>query len=280
MRGGEPIIRRAVDLMMRLLGEQFVAGETIGQAITHARTQEAKGFRYSYDMLGEAAMTATAATQYLASYEEAINAIGRAAAGRGVIEGPGISVKLSALHPRYSRAKRLRVMTELLPRLKHLARRAKQFDIGLNIDAEEADRLDISLDLLESLATDPDLAGWNGLGFVVQAYGKRAPFVIDWLVDLGQRSDRRLMVRLVKELTGTPRSSARKRTAWTASHIVHAQGLYRCLFSGLCPQDAGVATADLSSFATLCPNIVRSHGNGGCGFSSRTVRVPVPARHG
>lgn len=197
-RGGEPIIRRAVDLMMRLLGEQFVAGETIAQAITHARAQEAKGFRYSYDMLGEAAMTATAATRYFASYKDAIEAIGGAAAGRGVIEGPGISVKLSALHPRYSRGKRMRTMSELLPRLKHLAARAKQVDIGLNIDAEEADRLDISLDLLEVLALDPDLAGWNGLGFVVQAYGKRAPFVIDWLADLGKRSDRRLMVRLVK----------------------------------------------------------------------------------
>jgi RHH-type proline utilization regulon transcriptional repressor/proline dehydrogenase/delta 1-pyrroline-5-carboxylate dehydrogenase len=197
-RGGEPIIRRAVNLMMRLLGEQFVAGETIRQAITHTRAQEAKGFRYSYDMLGEAAMTATAAAWHLTSYEEAINAIGRAAAGRGVIEGPGISVKLSALHPRYSRAKRVRMMTELLPRLKHLALLAKQVDIGLNIDAEEADRLDISLDLLEALALDPDLFGWDGLGFVVQAYGKRAPFVIDWLVDLGQRSGRRLMVRLVK----------------------------------------------------------------------------------
>ncbi len=197
-RGGEPIIRRAVDLMMRLLGEQFVAGETIVKAITHARAQEAKGFRYSYDMLGEAAMTATAAARYFASYEDAIKAIGRAAAGRGVVEGPGISVKLSALHPRYTRSKRTRVMTELLPRLKHLAIRAMQVDIGFNIDAEEADRLDISLDLLEALALDPDLAAWNGLGFVVQAYGKRAPFVIDWLADLSKRSDRRLMVRLVK----------------------------------------------------------------------------------
>ncbi|HYZ25265.1 MAG TPA: bifunctional proline dehydrogenase/L-glutamate gamma-semialdehyde dehydrogenase PutA, partial [Rhodopila sp.] len=197
-RGGEPIIRRAVDLAMRLLGHHFVAGETIQQALAHARPLEARGFRYSYDMLGEAAMTAADAARYLAAYQQAIAAIGQAASGRGVIAGPGISVKLSALHPRYERSQRPRVMRELLPRLRDLALRAKAQDIGLNIDAEEAARLDLSLDLLEALALDPALDGWNGLGFVVQAYGKRAPFVIDWLIDLGRRSGHRLMVRLVK----------------------------------------------------------------------------------
>jgi RHH-type proline utilization regulon transcriptional repressor/proline dehydrogenase/delta 1-pyrroline-5-carboxylate dehydrogenase len=197
-RSGEPIIRRAVDLAMRLLGEQFVAGQTIDQAIAQARSREARGFRYSYDMLGEAAMTEDAAARYLGSYQNAIQAIGQAAAGRGVIDGPGISVKLSALHPCYQRTKRERVLTELLSRLKGLAVAARAADIGLNIDAEEADRLELSLDLLEALAFDPELAGWNGLGFVVQAYGKRAPFVIDWLIDLARRAGRRLMVRLVK----------------------------------------------------------------------------------
>jgi RHH-type proline utilization regulon transcriptional repressor/proline dehydrogenase/delta 1-pyrroline-5-carboxylate dehydrogenase len=197
-RGGEPIIRRGVDLAMRLLGEQFVAGETIAKALAHARKLEARGFRYSYDMLGEAAMTDAAAERYLASYRGAIHAIGKASDRRGVIAGPGISIKLSALHPRYCRAQRGRVMTELLPRLKDLAVLSASFDIGFNIDAEEADRLGLSLDLLERLAFDPDLAGWDGLGFVVQAYGKRAPFVIDWLIDLGRRANRRLMVRLVK----------------------------------------------------------------------------------
>ncbi|EQB08979.1 hypothetical protein L286_01090, partial [Sphingobium sp. HDIP04] len=197
-RLGEPVIRRGVDLAMRMMGEQFVTGETIGEALKRARTEEAKGFQYSYDMLGEAAATAADAARYLEDYRQAIHAIGRASDGRGVYAGPGISIKLSALHPRYSRAQAERVMEELLPRVKELALLAKGYDIGLNIDAEEADRLELSLDLLESLALDPELAGWNGLGFVVQAYGKRCPFVIDWIVDLAQRAGRRIMVRLVK----------------------------------------------------------------------------------
>jgi RHH-type proline utilization regulon transcriptional repressor/proline dehydrogenase/delta 1-pyrroline-5-carboxylate dehydrogenase len=197
-RAGEPVIRRAVDLAMRLLGEQFVMGETIAEALKRADAQEAKGFRFSYDMLGEAATTAADAARYLADYEQAIHAIGKTSAGRGVYDGPGISIKLSALHPRYGRSQAGRVMGELLPRLKALALLARHYDIGLNIDAEEADRLELSLDLLESLALDPDLAGWQGLGFVVQAYGKRCPFVIDWIVDLARRAGRRIMVRLVK----------------------------------------------------------------------------------
>ena len=197
-RAGEPVIRAGVDLAMRLMGEQFVTGETIGEALKRARALEAKGFRYSYDMLGEAAMTAADAERYFADYERAIHAIGAAANGRDIHHGPGISIKLSALHPRYVRAQADRVMGELLPRVRHLARLAKTYGIGLNIDAEEADRLELSLDLLESLALDGELAGWNGLGFVVQAYGRRCPFVIDWIIDLARRSGRRLMVRLVK----------------------------------------------------------------------------------
>jgi RHH-type proline utilization regulon transcriptional repressor/proline dehydrogenase/delta 1-pyrroline-5-carboxylate dehydrogenase len=197
-RGGEPVIRRGTDLAMRMMGEQFVTGQTIDEALSKSRTLEAKGFRYSYDMLGEAATTAADAERYLNDYDTAIHAIGKAAGGRGIYEGPGISIKLSALHPRYARAQRGRVMGELLPRLKGLACLAKRYDIGLNIDAEEADRLEISLDLLEALAFDPDLRGWNGIGFVVQAYGKRCPFVIDWIIDLARRSQRRIMVRLVK----------------------------------------------------------------------------------
>ncbi|MEH3104629.1 MAG: trifunctional transcriptional regulator/proline dehydrogenase/L-glutamate gamma-semialdehyde dehydrogenase [Sphingomonas phyllosphaerae] len=197
-RAGEPVIRRGVDMAMRMMGEQFVTGETIGEALKRARPLEARGFGYSYDMLGEAATTAADADRYYRDYETAVNAIGAASAGRGIYEGPGISIKLSALHPRYVRAQAERVMGELLPRVKALALLAKGHDIGFNIDAEEADRLELSLDLLESLATDPDLAGWNGLGFVVQAYGKRCPFVIDWIVDLARRAGRRIMVRLVK----------------------------------------------------------------------------------
>src|SRR4051795_1991548 len=148
-RGGEPIIRKGVTLAMRLMGEQFVAGQTIDEALSNGRRWEAQGFRYSYDMLGEAATTADDAARYFAAYETAIHAIGTHSAGAGIYQGPGISIKLSALHPRYSRIKRDRVMSELLPRLKRLVLLARQFDIGLNIDAEEADRLDLSLDLLE-----------------------------------------------------------------------------------------------------------------------------------
>jgi len=197
-RAGEPVIRRGVDLAMRMMGEQFVTGETIAEALKRAREMEAKGFRYSYDMLGEAATTAADAARYYEDYARAIHAIGKASNGRGVYEGPGISIKLSALHPRYGRAQADRVMGELLPRVKALAVLSRDYDIGLNIDAEEADRLELSLDLLESLALDPDLAGWNGLGFVVQSYGKRCPFVIDWIIDLARRAGRRIMVRLVK----------------------------------------------------------------------------------
>jgi RHH-type transcriptional regulator, proline utilization regulon repressor / proline dehydrogenase / delta 1-pyrroline-5-carboxylate dehydrogenase len=197
-RGGEPLIRRGVDMAMRLMGEQFVTGETIAQALVNAQVREAQGFRYSYDMLGEAAMTARDAAAYLAAYEAAIQAIGAASAGRGIHAGPGISIKLSALHPRYSRGQLGRVMNELYPRLLQLARLARRYDIGLNIDAEEADRLELSLDLLERLCFEPALAGWNGIGFVVQAYQKRCPGVVDWLVDLARRSQRRLMIRLVK----------------------------------------------------------------------------------
>jgi RHH-type transcriptional regulator, proline utilization regulon repressor / proline dehydrogenase / delta 1-pyrroline-5-carboxylate dehydrogenase len=197
-RCGEPVVRHGVDMAMRMMGEQFVTGETINVALRRSRSLEQKGFRYSYDMLGEAAMTAADAQRYYRDYEAAIHAIGEAAAGRGIYEGPGISIKLSALHPRYTRAQAGRVMTELLPRVRALALLAKQYDIGLNIDAEEADRLELSLDLLEELCLDRGLAKWDGLGFVVQAYGKRCPYVLDWLFDLAQRSGHRIMVRLVK----------------------------------------------------------------------------------
>ena len=183
---------------MRLMGEQFVTGETIAEALANARKHEDKGFRYSYDMLGEAALTEADAQRYMISYQQAIHAIGKASNGRGIYEGPGISIKLSALHPRYSRAQYERMMDELYPRLLSLTLLARSYDIGINIDAEEADRLEISLDLLERLCFEPDLAGWNGIGFVIQAYQKRCPAVIDYVIDLAQRSHRRLMIRLVK----------------------------------------------------------------------------------
>lgn len=197
-RGGETLIRKAVDLAIRLMGEQFVLGETIEKALARALAREETGFRYSYDMLGEAALTAADAAHYLAAYRHAITAIGAAANGSGIYNGPGISIKLSALHPRYARGQRGRVLAELLPRLTGLAHLARTHNIGFNIDAEETDRLDLSLDLLERLCADPDLAGWHGIGFVVQAYQKRAPFVLDYCIDLARRSGHRLMLRLVK----------------------------------------------------------------------------------
>jgi len=197
-KGGEPLIRKGVDMAMRMMGEQFVTGETIALALAHARPLEARGFRYSYDMLGEAALTAEDAARYLAAYEASIHAIGQAAAGKGVYEGAGISIKLSALHPRYSRAQYTRVMDELYPLLLRLAVLARRYDIGLNIDAEEADRLELSLDLLEKLCLAPELAGFDGIGFVIQAYQKRCSYVIDFVIDLARRSGHRLMVRLVK----------------------------------------------------------------------------------
>ena len=197
-KGGEPLIRKGVDLAMRLLGKQFVTGRTIAEALENARPRVARGYCYSFDMLGEAALTMADARHYFTAYETAIHAIGRASRGTGIYEGPGISMKLSALHPRFSRFQRARVLTELVPSVTRLAKIAHGYDIGLNIDAEEADRLDLSLDILEMLAADSTLAGWNGLGFVVQCYQKRARAVVDWLVDLGRRHRRRFMVRLVK----------------------------------------------------------------------------------
>ena len=197
-RSGEPVVRQAVLAAMRILGRQFVMGRTIGEALERARGAEKQGYRHSYDMLGEAARTAADAERYHTAYTAAIAAIGKAAGGRAVEEAPGISVKLSALHPRYEIAQRERVMQELLPRLADLAGKARDAGIGFTIDAEEADRLDLSLDLIEALAGMPALAAWNGLGLAVQAYQKRAPAIIDWLADLAARTKHRLMVRLVK----------------------------------------------------------------------------------
>ncbi len=197
-RTGEPVIRLAVSEAMKILGRQFVMSRTIHGGIKRARKMEEKGYRYSYDMLGEAAKTEQDAEFYLNAYHKAIEAIGEASSELGPIAGPGISVKLSALHPRYEWVKHDRVFTELLPKLKKLALEAKVRNIGLTIDAEEADRLEISLELIEALAMDPVLKGWKGLGLAVQAYQKRASAVVDWLIDLAKRSDCRLMIRLVK----------------------------------------------------------------------------------
>ncbi len=197
-RSGEPVIRQAMVQAMKIMGRQFVMGRTIHEGLERAREAEKRNYRHSYDMLGEAARTDTDALMYFDAYAAAIDAVGEAGKGLGPIDAPGISVKLSALHPRYELAQRDRVMTELLGRIRELALMAKRVDIGLTIDAEEADRLDISLDVLEALSGDPELAGWNGLGLAVQAYQKRAYAVLQWLAETAERHNRKWMVRLVK----------------------------------------------------------------------------------
>ncbi len=197
-RLGEPVIRQAVRYAMQIMGTQFVMGTTIDKAVDRATELEAKGFTYSYDMLGEGARTMEDADRYFQSYMMAINVIGQAAKKRGPQKSPGISVKLSAIHPRYSFAHRDRVMNELVPRLKTLALAAKGYDISFTVDAEEANRLELSMDVIEAVFADKDLAGWEGFGLAIQAYSKRCLPLIEWLRDLTVRVGRKLMVRLVK----------------------------------------------------------------------------------
>lgn len=197
-RVGEPVIRRAVRYAMQIMGTQFVLGTTILKALSRAAEEEAKGYRYSYDMLGEGARTDADAQRYFKSYMDAIEAIGKAAGSVGPEESPGISVKLSAIHPRYEFSHRQRVMDELVPRLKELALAAKRYDIGFTVDAEEADRLDLSFDVIEAVYMDDDLGDWEGFGLAIQAYQKRAHLVIDWVVELARKGGRQMMVRLVK----------------------------------------------------------------------------------
>ena len=197
-RTGEPVIRQAVTTAMRILGKQFVMGRNIHEALERARGAEKAGYRHSYDMLGEAARTSADALRYFDSYSKAIAAIGDAASGQPPFIAPSISIKLSALHPRYDVANEERVRRELLPAIKALAVRAKARNIGLTIDAEEAERLELSMGLIEALATDHELVGWNGLGLAIQAYQKRALPLLDWLADLAHRGQRRLLVRLCK----------------------------------------------------------------------------------
>lgn len=195
-RIGLPAVRLAARQAMKLLGTHFVLGQTIEEAIERAGAKQE--FRYSFDMLGEGARTADDAQRYLESYSHAIAAIGRHAE-RGVFpDRPGISVKLSALHPRFEATSRERVLAELCPRLLGLVQEARRYDLRFTVDAEEADRLELSLDVIATVFADPSLADWEGFGFAVQAYQKRAPAVIDWAIDAARALSRRLMIRLVK----------------------------------------------------------------------------------
>jgi RHH-type proline utilization regulon transcriptional repressor/proline dehydrogenase/delta 1-pyrroline-5-carboxylate dehydrogenase len=207
-RLGRPTVRTATRQAMRLLGSHFVLGQSIEEALSRGAAHPE--FRYSFDMLGEAARTAADAARYYEAYAVAIAAIGQAAnktAGKGASQTardvalpgrPGISVKLSALHPRYEAVSRERVMTELAPRVVQLARAAKADNLQLTIDAEEADRLELSLDVIAHVLADPSLEAWDGIGLAVQAYQKRAPAVIDWVIEAARARGRQIMVRLVK----------------------------------------------------------------------------------
>lgn len=197
-RLGEPVIRVAVGRAMKEMGRQFVLGESIEGALTRGKKRVSEGYSYSFDMLGEAALTKGDAAKYFESYRHAVDVLGSAASSGSIKDNPGISIKLSALHPRYEANQHQRVLTELVPKVLELAQHAKQGNIGLNIDAEEADRLDLSLDVIQAVLEDPSLQGWDGFGVVVQAYNRSAGFVLDWLYALAEKNDRRIMVRLVK----------------------------------------------------------------------------------
>ncbi|PTE09161.1 bifunctional proline dehydrogenase/L-glutamate gamma-semialdehyde dehydrogenase PutA [Mesorhizobium helmanticense] len=197
-RLGEPVIRKAVAAAMREMGEQFVLGRTIAEAVKRGRPMTQKGYLYSFDMLGEAARTEADALRYHKAYADAISSLDAGANGPDIRQNHGISVKLSALHPRYEVAQKEKMLPVMAERLLSLALAARHSRMGLNIDAEEADRLDLSLDVIERVLAEPELAGWNGFGVVVQAYGPRAGFVIDWLYALAKKYDRTIMVRLVK----------------------------------------------------------------------------------
>ncbi len=197
-RLGEPMIRTAVGRAIKELGHQFVLGQTIGEALKRGSGMVKQGYSYSFDMLGEAALTAGDAQHHYDAYSDAIAKLAPHCRSADIRDNPGISIKLSALHPRYEVQQRARVMSELVERTYELALMARKAGMGLNIDAEEADRLDLSLDIIEAVLSRPELAGWDGFGVVVQAYGKRAPYVLDWLNALAAKLDRKIMVRLVK----------------------------------------------------------------------------------
>lgn len=197
-KSGAPFIRAAVRQGMKVLGKQFVLGQTIDEALKRAQETEKMGYLHSYDMLGEAARTEEDAIRYYAAYENAIHAIGQSTKGVGPIKGSGLSIKLSALHPRYQMSKRSEVLVTLTARLQKLAELAKSYNIGLTVDAEEAARLELSLEIIEKVFLSSELKDYAGFGLAVQAYQKRTPFVIDYLIDLARRGNKKMMVRLVK----------------------------------------------------------------------------------
>lgn len=198
-RSGEGVIRKAVNQAMRIMSKQFVMGRDIKEALSQASPKQKEGYRFSYDMLGEAALTEEDAARYFAAYQRAIEAIGKAAGKiERMVDKPGISIKLSALHPRYEEANKTGVLEELGPKLLQLSQQAKQYNISLTIDAEESERLDLSLDLIEQVFSHSSLMGWDGFGLALQSYQRRAFYVLDWIAALARTHKRRIMVRLIK----------------------------------------------------------------------------------
>ena len=229
-RLGEPALRAAVAAAMQTMGEAFVLGRDINEALRHADRRANRPFRYSFDMLGEAARTAQDARAYVEAYRTAIIAVGEAADERSDVFGrDGVSVKLSALHPRYEPFQASIAVPALTGSLIDLARLAKAAGVGLTVDAEESERLEMSLDIIEGAARDPGLAGWDGLGLAVQAYQRRAPAVVGWAGALARSTGRRLMVRLVKG----HRDQAHSGAGPGGLSRLHPQGLHRRQLPGL-----------------------------------------------
>ena len=277
-RLGEPVIRKAVAAAMREMGEQFVLGRTIAEAVKRGRPMTQKGYLYSFDMLGEAARTEADALRYLKAYADAISSLDSGSNGPDIRQNHGISVKLSALHPRYEVAQKEEMLPVMAERLLSLALAARHSRMGLNIDAEEADRLDLSLDVIERVLAEPELAGWNGFGVVVQAYGPRAAFAIDWLYALAKKYDRNIMVRLVKGaywdteikraqtlgLTGYPVFTRKANT--DVSYMACAKKLLS-MTDRIYPQFATHNAHTVAAILSMADE-------------SRFLRIPAPARHG
>ena len=275
-RLGLPAVRGATRQAMRLLGSHFVLGQSIEEAL--ARAAHAREFRYSYDMLGEGARSAEDAERYFLSYARAIEAIGLTAGNARLPDRPGISVKLSALHPRYEAVSRERVLAELTPRVLELARKAKAHDLNFTVDAEEADRLELSLEVIGAVLGDPSLAGWDGFGLAVQAYQKRAGAVIDWVRDAAQALDRRLMVRLVKgAYWDTEVKRAQERGL--ADYPVFTRKAMTDLSYMACVGKLLAARPHALS-AVRDAQCVDGRKRDRAGRRRRGLRIPAPARHG
>ena len=253
-RLGLPAVRLATRQAMRVLGNHFVLGQTIGEALARAGNSSGRD-RYSFDMLGEGARTGDDARHYYDSYAEAIDAIGRAEGHPSVPDRSGISVKLSALHPRYEPLNRARVLRELVPLLIELARKAKSYELNFTVDAEEADRLELSLDVIDVVARDPSLAGWDGFGLAVQAYQKRAPAVIDWVDELSRSLNRRLHGAASQGRLLGHGNQARAGARPCGLPGVYAQGDDRPSLPGVRAPAAQAASAYLSP---VCQRITRS----------------------